>query len=81
MVVAGILESNDGLRRQFTLKGRKIRAICGDQVAWEQADADNAIVHEVIDRRNALARPGARGTPELLAANLDQLWHRSRSFA
>ncbi len=70
----GILHDADGNRHRYILKGRKLRAVCGDSVDWLAARAGGeAVVCGVHERRNALARPDGRGGEELLAANLTRI--------
>jgi ribosome biogenesis GTPase len=70
----GILEDQSGLRRRFVLKGRKLRAVCGDHVLWQTAgSSEDCLVTAITDRENVLKRPDSRGRPEFLAANLSQL--------
>ena len=69
----GLLQSDAG-PLPFVLKGRKLRAVCGDQVDWEKpAGAETAVVTDVHARSNALERSDSRGLDEVLAANLDTL--------
>lgn len=69
----GLLQAAEG-PLPFLLKGRKLRAVCGDRVDWEQAaGTDEALVTTVHDRRNVLERADNRGFSEALAANLDTL--------
>jgi len=70
----GILVTPAGERRPYILKGRKLRAVCGDKVCWVPADhADKAIVTGINQRKNALERTDSRGKPEAIAANLTRI--------
>jgi ribosome biogenesis GTPase len=70
----GVLVDAAGLRHKFVLKGRKLRAVCGDHVTWQPTTASEpALVNAIAARRNVLERPDMRGKTEPLAANLDQL--------
>lgn len=70
----GQLDSGDGVRRRYVLKGRKLRAVCGDRVRWcEQQQGNELLVTEVLARDNVLERPDSRGKSEAIAANLSQL--------
>lgn len=70
----GILEAPDGRQHRYILKGRSLRAVCGDHVSWQQENgAADALVTAIGERVNALERPDSRGKPELIAANLSQL--------
>ena len=57
----------------FILKGRKLRAVCGDRVIWHLSADGDAVVSEVLTRQNALERPDSRGHPETIAANLTHI--------
>ena len=70
----GLLETASGAQLRYVLKGRKLRAVCGDRVAWDQGTAGGeARVTEILQRRNALNRINNRGQTEILASNLDQI--------
>ncbi|MBS94158.1 MAG: ribosome small subunit-dependent GTPase A [Chromatiales bacterium] len=70
----GVLEAGDGTKRRYVLKGRRLKAVCGDVVKWtEQKDSPEALVTSVSERSNALERPGSSGNAELIAANLARL--------
>jgi ribosome biogenesis GTPase len=70
----GILETADGRQHRYLLKGRSLRAVCGDHVSWQQDSGEtDALVTAIGERENALERPDSRGKPELIAANLSQL--------
>jgi ribosome biogenesis GTPase len=56
------------------LRGRQLRAVCGDRVTWEpQPTGAEGLVLIVEPRSNALQRPDSRGRIEVLAANVTQL--------
>ena len=71
----GELETDDGSRHRYIVRGRRMRVVCGDQVAWHnQSNSDSVIVSAFSQRRNELRRAAAgRGAPEVLAANLSLL--------
>jgi ribosome biogenesis GTPase len=70
----GVLDPGDGTKRRYVLKGRRLKAVCGDLVEWtEQKDSPDALVTAVSERSNALERPDSSGKPELIAANLTRL--------
>ncbi len=69
----GLLQTDTG-PRPFLLKGRNLRAVCGDKVDWEAPDGDaETVVTAVHTRRNSLQRAASHGAGEVLAANLDTL--------
>ncbi len=70
----GMLESAAGETLRYVLKGRKLRAVCGDHVDWDQNRTGGDVrVTNVLERRNALNRLNSRGQTELMASNLDQI--------
>jgi len=71
----GLLELADGRHQRYLVKGRRLRVVCGDRVAWRPAeDGEEAIVTGISPRRNALQRPSpGGGKPGILAANLTQV--------
>ena len=70
----GQLDPGDGTAHRFVLKGRRLRAVCGDQVNWQaQPQGNELLVTAINERDNALERPDSRGRTELVAANLSRL--------
>jgi ribosome biogenesis GTPase len=69
-----LVETAAGSRRACTLFGRRLEAVCGDDVKWMPADRDGpGVVTERLPRRTELARTNARGRSETMVANLSQL--------
>jgi ribosome biogenesis GTPase len=69
-----LVESADHARIACTLFGRKLDAVCGDEVSWLPADREgHGIVVERAPRRTSLARTDSRGRTEIIVANLTQL--------
>lgn len=64
-----------GMRHRCRLFGRKLEAVCGDEVDWtaDGSDPTQGLVVAVHPRRSRLERTSARGDAELIAANLTQL--------
>jgi ribosome biogenesis GTPase len=70
----GHLDPGDGTAHRFVLKGRRLRAVCGDRVNWQaQPQGNELLVTAINERDNALERPDSRGRTELVAANLSRL--------
>jgi ribosome biogenesis GTPase / thiamine phosphate phosphatase len=70
----GVLVQADGGVLRCGLTGRKLRIVCGDRVTWAyRPSADGASVESIEARRNLIERIDARGRPEPVAANIDQL--------
>ena len=69
-----MVESEDRARIACTLFGRKLEAVCGDEVGWLPADRPgHGLVVERAPRRTSLARTDSHGRTETIAANLSQL--------
>lgn len=70
-----VVEDLSGRRVACRLHGRKLAVVCGDDVRWGYAAADDGmgIVYELKPRRATLARLATSGTTEPIVANLSQL--------
>lgn len=70
----GVLVESDSQLLHCSLKGRKLRIVCGDRVAWTHAPEDGGPAVESLEpRRNLVERIDARGRAEPVAANVDRL--------
>lgn len=71
----GILATPAGTALPYLLSGRRLRAVCGDRVHFEESGpGEPALVTAVLPRRNELQRqPGTGQEPEVIAANLSHL--------
>lgn len=68
-----LVQAQQGIVR-CGLLGRKLRVVCGDQVAWGYPpSADGPSVESIEPRRNLIERIDARGRAEPVAANIDRL--------
>ncbi len=56
-----------------TAKRKFDSIVCGDFITWHHNEHGNASVDDLLPRTNALTRPGYRGRPRTIAANIDQL--------
>lgn len=56
-----------------SLRGKRLRAVCGDVVEWSLVDADSGVIERILPRRNALERADGRHRTTVLAANLDRV--------
>lgn len=56
-----------------TAKRKFDTIVCGDTITWQHNEHGNASVIDLLPRKNALTRPGYRGRPRTIAANIDQL--------
>jgi ribosome biogenesis GTPase len=69
-----LVEDDDAQIHACSVRGRELRAVCGDRVRWQPgAHGARGVVEALLPRAHVLARPDARGRPEVLAANLDQI--------
>jgi ribosome biogenesis GTPase len=68
------LRLDDGAEVDARIKGKRLKAVCGDRVEAQPLpnESDWLITH-ILERRNELTRPNMRGKVEVLAANLDYL--------
>lgn len=56
-----------------TAKRKFDSIVCGDFITWHHNQHGNASVDDLLPRTNALTRPGYRGRPRTIAANIDLL--------
>ena len=70
-----VVEDGAGRRVPCRLNGRRLSAVCGDEVRWGHAHAGETYgtVYEVLARRRTLERLTAGGRTEAVVANLTQL--------
>ena len=76
-VVAGhgrrfVVETLQGERLTCLTAGRSQQAICGDRVRVE-ITPQGPVIQEVLTRNSLFSKADARGRPQALAANLDQV--------
>jgi len=71
----GILAQPDGARLPFMIRGRHLRAYCGDRVSFEVTTAgEPVLITRIAPRDNELQRLSGRGgQPETIAANVTHL--------
>ncbi|MEZ5565831.1 MAG: ribosome small subunit-dependent GTPase A [Gammaproteobacteria bacterium] len=71
----GILQTADGNRLPYLVRGRKLRVCCGDRVAYNITDSgDPALITAIEPRQNELQRLATHGVAaESVAANLSHL--------
>jgi len=63
-----------GDRVAARVKGRQMRAVCGDRVCAEPiANESDWLITKILSRTNELTRPDSRGRKEVLAANISLL--------
>ncbi len=77
LVVAGhgrhyVVETPDGLRLQGHPRGKKSQCVVGDRVRWLATGDREAVIEEVLPRRNLFFRQDEFKTKSF-AANIDQL--------
>lgn len=66
-------KSSDNPPIRCTAKRKFDSIVCGDLITWQPNQHGNASVVDLLPRTNALTRPGYRGRPRTIAANIDQL--------
>ena len=69
-----LVRDADGVSHEARPFGRRVQAVCGDQVLCER-DTHHGEIHvkSVLPRRSTLARATLRGAAEAIVANLDLL--------
>ncbi len=69
------VEDRAGRRSACRLHGRRLAAVCGDDVRYSppQAGDDTGLVWEILPRRRTLERLAGNGRAEAVVANLTQL--------
>jgi ribosome biogenesis GTPase len=67
------VEDAGGARFNCALRGRRLAAVCGDEVRWSHPARGEGLVHEILPRRSTLERLTATGRSEAVVANLTQL--------
>jgi ribosome biogenesis GTPase len=65
------LRTDDGDHRTAVTRGRRADVVAGDRVAWRELGAGQAVIEDVLPRRNRLRRSDLH-REKTLAANLDQ---------
>ena len=69
-----LVESASGERVSCRLHGRRLAAVCGDEVEWSRDSGQSSgTVYAILPRRRTLARLAGNGRPETIVANLTQL--------
>ena len=64
----------NGEEANARIKGKRLKAVCGDTVIVEPIENESDwLITEIGARRNELTRPNMRGQVEVLAANIDTL--------
>ncbi len=68
------LRLDDGAEVDARIKGKRLKAVCGDRVeARPLPNESDWLITGILERKNELTRPDTRGRVEVLAANLDYL--------
>lgn len=68
-----LIETEAGALLRCSVRGRRLRPVCGDLVRWEQADADTGVVTEIVARTRVLERADGRGGAAAIASHLDRV--------
>lgn len=67
-----LLETEDQVLHRAVIRGRKLRPICGDQVALQWQDKQ-AVVQSILPRTSALLRQDPRQNKRAVAANIEHM--------
>jgi ribosome biogenesis GTPase len=68
------IQLSSGEEVSARIKGKRIKAVCGDSVVAEKIENESDwLITKINSRRNELTRPNMRGQVEVLAANIDTL--------
>lgn len=62
----------DGYLR-CTVRGKRLRAVCGDVVHWQRVDGHHGVIERIVRRERALERSDGRGGAQPVASGLDQV--------
>lgn len=68
-----IVECDDGTRRTALIRGRKLKPLAGDSVAWRERPDGTIVIDEILPRSSLLERIDKRGHSEGVAANVSLL--------
>lgn len=66
-----IVEDEQGVEHQCLVKGRKLKPVSGDIVAFELTDQDEGVIESIHERRNEIRRYDSLRKHSTLAANVD----------
>lgn len=58
-------------RTKCHLRGRDLKPVCGDRVAWRPVDSESGVVETIEARKNHFPRVLPNGRVKVVAANLD----------
>lgn len=67
-----LVETPDGAVVPCSIRGKRLRAVCGDRVEWEPIDAEG-VVARIAARAHTLERADGRGGSEPVASHLDRV--------
>lgn len=68
-----LIETPEGELLRALARGRKLQAVCGDQVKWQTERDGTHIIESIEPRHGLLMRQDSREGKRLLAANIDRL--------
>ncbi|TDJ35262.1 MAG: ribosome small subunit-dependent GTPase A [Gammaproteobacteria bacterium] len=68
------VETDAGEIVSCKLRRRPERPVCGDHVSWHEDGYGGGVIDAVEDRRNVFRKADAQGQPQIVAANLDQVF-------
>lgn len=68
-----LLDTGDGGMLRCTVRGKRLRAVCGDIVHWERVDEHHGVIDRLVRRERTLERADGRGGAQAVASGLDQV--------
>ncbi len=68
-----LVETDHGDLLRCSVRGKRLRAVCGDVVDWDTADADSGVITRIAERHHVLERSDGRGGTTPIASGLDRV--------
>ena len=69
----GIMESKDGDRLNFLVKGQKLKPVVGDNVIWIKQQDGTIVVTKILEPTNKIERLNQYGQQQVIASNVTQI--------
>ena len=69
-----LVEADDAELVRCAVRGRRLRPVCGDRVAWERVDDEGGVVSDIVARTRTLERADGRGGTSPIASHLDRVF-------
>lgn len=68
------VETDAGELVSCKLRRKHERPVCGDHVSWHEDGHGGGVIDAIEERRNAFCKADTQGQPQIVAANLDQVF-------